>query len=276
MTKQTSAWLILALFTCLSGPAGAVDVYYGDHERGWFWGEDPPPRADDQEDEEKAEPSTQATPNVASDDPRELIQKFREELEIAKARAILDPTDENLRAFVEKNHQMLEMSTKFAYAFRRTVITNPQFDTTARYPVNTRAVHAWYDAQRELLESRLQKAAKRHGLFFFYKGSCPFCHKFAPVLKAFAEKYGFKIIAVTLDGGRLAEFPNSRFDPSAEARFGIMQVPTVMLADPAAKRLQTIATGFVGPLELERRIYELLEGQPPNPITQTAVKRSPR
>lgn len=274
---RTSRLLAILMLCLAAGAAQALDAYYGDHERGWFWHEDPPPPPKKKDEEKKQTPllSQQASPGLPSlppDDPRAEIARLREALEIARARAILNPTEENVRDWMEKNHQVLDMGTRFAYAFRRTLLQNPQLDTTLERPVETRAVHAWYDARKTLLVDRLRQIAKKHGLFFFYKGSCPFCHKFAPVLRAFADKYGFQVIAVTLDGGRLPEFPDSRFDPGAELRYGVQRVPMVMLAEPKSRQLKIVTAGFIGPTELERRVYELVEGAPANPATQNLME----
>jgi len=50
---------------------------------------------------------------------------------------------------------------------------------------------------------------------FFFRGACPYCHKFAPLLKAFADRYGFRLVDVSLDGGGLPEFPTPQ--PNAQA-----------------------------------------------------------
>jgi thiol-disulfide isomerase/thioredoxin len=43
-------------------------------------------------------------------------------------------------------------------------------------------------------------------IFFIFKGSCPYCHKYSPVLKSFQNKYGITIMAISLDGGALPDF----------------------------------------------------------------------
>ena len=49
-------------------------------------------------------------------------------------------------------------------------------------------------------------------IYFFYMGSCPHCEKTAPILKAFANQYRFRVQGISLDGQTNPNFPNSWVD----------------------------------------------------------------
>jgi thiol-disulfide isomerase/thioredoxin len=57
--------------------------------------------------------------------------------------------------------------------------------------------------QEKALEAALKKLSRTHGLFFFFKKSCPYCKDFAPIVAEFAKTYGFDVLGVSRDGGHL-------------------------------------------------------------------------
>lgn len=255
-------WLLgcLAMNGAHADPAGAV-VYYERHGEGWFWYQDPEPEPAP----EAQEPQAQSP---APTDPVAALAAFQKEIEAAKARAILEPTDEHLKNYLRLNQLAMNRAGDFAQAWQRAVWTTPAFDTRLTNPVNDQAVQLFNDEKLQLVDNFLVKTAQHHGLFFFFKGSCPFCHKFAPVLKGFAETYGFHVIPVSLDGGALPDFPNPRTTADVAVKLKVDTVPALFLVDPRKRAIHPVAFGYVSWSELRERIYTLLNDQPPNPLLQ--------
>ncbi len=246
-------------------PGGGVPVvYYERHSEGWFWYQDPEPEPEP----DTEEPEAQAP---ASADPIAALSAFQKEIEIAKARAILEPTDENLKTYLHLNQLAMNRAGNFAQAWQRVVWTTPVLDSRLTHPVNDQAVQVFNDEKLRLVDGFLAKTARSHGLFFFFKGSCPFCHKFAPVLKAFAETYGFHIIPISLDGGTLPDFPNPRLNTDMSRSLNVDTVPAVFLVNPRDRAIHPVAFGYVSWTELRRRIYTLMNKQPPNPLLQAQL-----
>lgn len=52
-------------------------------------------------------------------------------------------------------------------------------------------------------------------LVLFYTATCPHCQRFVPILKRYADANHLPVLAFTLDGGTLADFPDS-LTPSVE------------------------------------------------------------
>ncbi len=244
-------------------PGGGVSVvYYERHSEGWFWYQDPEPEPEADEPE---------TPSPAPADPVAALSAFQKQLEVAKARAILKPTDENLKTYLRLNRLAMKRAGNFAQAWQRVVWTTPLLDSRLTHPVNDQAVQVFNDAKLRLVDAFLAKTARSHGLFFFFKGSCPFCHKFAPILKAFAEAYGFHVIPISLDGGTLPDFPNPRSNAEVAVKLNVDTVPAVFLVNPRDRAIHPVAFGYVSWSELRRRIYTLMNGEPPNPLLQAQL-----
>lgn len=260
--------LLAALLTAAiahAGPDGA-QVYYERHGEGWFWYQDPEP---------EPEPAKPEVPPPAPFDPVAALAIFQKEIEVAKARAILAPTDANLKAYLRLNQVAMNRAGDFAQAWQRAVWTTPALDTRLTNPVNDQAVQVFNDEKLRLVDNFLVKTARSHGLFFFFKGSCPFCHKLAPILKAFAETYGFHVIPVSLDGGTLPDFPNPRGSTEVAVKLEVDTVPALFLVTPRNRAIHPVAFGYVSWTELRERIYTLLNDQPPNPLMQAQISEDP-
>lgn|GEM_PF-385051 len=243
-------------------PAAPVPVappYYREHEEGWFWYRNPaeetkppltvpiPPPI--------APPSSKIEP--PANDPLQRLARQKADLERLQALAILEPTRGHVAAYLEKHVALMEQSARFADAWQNVVWTTPEYDNTLQAPTGN-AAYIQADVQSEELDQRLTEAARRYGLMFFFRGSCPHCHRFAPVLKAFAERYGFDILPVTLDGGALPEFPKPQSNVDAAAALQVDSVPAVYLIEPRTRTVAPATFGYVGFSELAQRVDSAL------------------
>lgn len=231
----------------------AVDgPYFRQHAEGWFWYHDP---------KAVVSPDTVKKPEAApadADDPAAIIAAERKAMDEALDRAIVKPTPENVRAYLELNQRLMAQAGDFANAWRGAIWSTPSLDYSLVSPVGANAyVKADQDAATQ--ERRLQDAAQQWGLVFFFRGSCPYCHKFAPVLKAFAERYGFHLVDVSLDGGSLPEFPNPQPNGQAAQALGVEAVPAVYLVQPRTRKVVPAIFGLVGWSELTERVLFALD-----------------
>jgi len=247
---------LLCTNIALADTAPAI-VYYQRHSEGWFWYHDPVP--------EQKKKTPKAAPPAAVD-PVAVLEAFQKQLDTAKARAVLKPTDENIRAYLQLNQLALNRAGDFATAWQRVVWTTPALDTSIAHPVNDQAVQLYNDEKLRKVDDFLSETAKTYGLFFFFKGSCPYCHRFAPVLKAFAARYGFTVIPITLDDGALPDFPTPRRNGEGALKLKVDTVPAVFLVDPRERNIRPVAYGYVSDSELRERIYTLLNDTEPQTL----------
>lgn len=247
--------------------------YFERHAEGWFWYQDPP--AEQTKEDTEASPR-QALPPTAppTPDPVAQLDAFRKDIETALATAIVDPTENNVKTYMALNQAAMQRSQDFALSMRRTLWTTPEFDYSLTHPVNDQAVHVFRDEENRQTDAFLRATARDYGMFFFFKGACPYCHKLAPILARFAETYGFRIIPVSLDGGALPEFPNPRTNAQAAVKLKVDTVPAVFLVHPRKGDVYPVAFGFVGWQELRERIFFLLNPQRTQPAASALTDRS--
>lgn len=225
----------------------APSRYFRRHAEGWFWYHDPI-----ETEEAPTTPSARLPPPIAID-PEKAIADERHTLEVALDRALLQPTPENVETYLALNQKLMNQASTFAQAWRGVVWTHPELDHTVQSPVGPAAYLA-SNLSVDGDENKLAVDAKQWGLLFFFKGSCPYCHKFAPLLRQFAQRYGFQLIAVSQDGGGLPEFPQPQADAGASAALGIDAVPAVFVVNPATRTVAPAVFGLVSWTELTQRV----------------------
>ncbi|MBL0941388.1 MAG: conjugal transfer protein TraF [Alphaproteobacteria bacterium] len=104
----------------------------------------------------------------------------------------------------------------------------------------------------------IKELAKTHGLFFFFKANCSYCHAFAPIVKSFARTYGWQVLAISLDGSQLKEFPQAIFDNGAARTLGVTSVPTLLAVEPKAQITIPLSFGMSSQDQIEERIRTLI------------------
>lgn len=248
----------LLLVILLTFPAvTAADQWFQRHAEGWFWYIDPP--LEELEETEEIAPAT-ATP--APPDPKAELNAFQEKLENAQALAIMRPTPANVTAYLYLQKQAMDQSQAFSETWQHVIWTTPELDHTLVRPTSPKAVITYYDERNENRKVKLQQLAKTHGLFYFFRESCPYCKQFSPILKAFAQRHGFHVSAITMDGGSTPGFPYPRRDNGIAYRLGVQTVPAVYLVEPRSRSVQPVSYGLLGPSELEERIISLMHANP--------------
>jgi conjugal transfer pilus assembly protein TraF len=227
-------------------------AYFERHADGWFWYHDPKlskpvPNA------EKAEAA-----GNDKDDPVKAVEAEHKALEQALDRAIVTPTPENVKAYLELNQRLMAQAGDFAEAWRGAIWSNPSLDYSLVSPVGSSA-YVKADADAAADDQKLMQAAQQWGLVFFFRGTCPYCHKFAPLLKQFAEHYGFRIVDVSLDGGGLPEFPHPQPNNQAAQNLRVEAVPAVYLVNPRTRQVVPAVFGLVGWSDLVQRLIYALD-----------------
>ena len=258
-TSDTQA----AADTASRAPAAAAESatapYWQQHREGWFWYRDPPPP---QARPTPKEPATPAKPRELAD-----FESMQQRLEMLKRVAVMNPTDDNLMAYMRFQRMVMDRSQVFADRWQRLVWREPSLDYASEgRPTNTLAIAAFDERQRDSDTAAVRKLAATHGLVFVFRSDCPFCHRFAPVLKRFAQQHGLAVLAVSLDGGTLPEYPDARPDNGIAARLNARAVPALYLTQPSRREFRPVGFGLMSDTDLLERIAALArEGEPATP-----------
>lgn len=225
-----------------------AETFYQDHARGWHWYESlPVPEDQPPEEQQTKKPLT----------PAEKLKAYREEMENRLAQAWINPTPQNVSRYQEMQKDMMNRSQNFSETWMRNVYTDAGLDHTLVAPVNQKAVHVYLDQQKEEKKHLIQSLSQTHGLFFFYASNCPYCHQFAPIVKMFAEMYGWEVLAISLDGGALEQFPNALPNNGLAQQWNVTSLPSLFAVNPETEEIIQVAQGMTSIDEMENRIMVL-------------------
>ena len=110
-------------------------------------------------------------------------------------------------------------------------------------------------------DATLQAVTQQQGFFFFYSSSCPHCQRFAPTLKRFSQHYGFSVVAISVDGGFLTEFPGAVMNEGQTKLFQVTVYPSLFLVDPKRQLAHLVTEGNIDENELLSRVLKISQMQ---------------
>ena len=232
-----------------------------DPSLGWHFYCDPAApgnRADSPEPEMEAEPRVPATtgPDAVAE-----IEAMRRALEESRAVAILEPTPDNVAAYLYLQQASLRRAATFSDVFRRVVWSTPDLDYTLTRPAGALAKQLWSDERRSARESVLANLSERYGLIYLGDASCAACAVFGPLLRAFSLRHGLDVLAVSISGAALEGWPEAVPDNGRAAELGLdgAPLPAVVLFDTETGEAIPVAFGVVAEDQLAERIYALTQ-----------------
>lgn len=226
--------------------------FFERHAEGWHWYA--PLSSSDQLSEDSNQKKKKQSPT-------ENIENQRKELEKKLHAAIVEPNQENIISYILAQKALMDQSQKFSESWKRVVMTNPSLDETLTYPVDQNARQIYYHEKNKEIRDRIKKLAGEYGLFFFFRKECAYCHAFAPVVKSFAQSYGWSVLPISLDGGTLPEFPKAKRDNGIAEKLQITHVPALIALHPKSGKIIPLAYGMTSMSEIEQRVELLTQLQ---------------
>lgn len=228
------------------------DLYCRRHLGSWFYCD---------KSKDKPEAAAQTPPQISADAQLKAIGRQLDEL---KARAILEPSEANILAYIRYQRQQLDRSSTFADIWQRALWQNPDVDYTLQRPVSTIGKRAWLDNRLAERQAAMQRIALRYGVFYFYAQSCAACEIQSPILKSISDSNHFSVVAVSMDGGPNRVFPHYVVDSGQRERMGLpgRATPALVLFDTVTKQPIPIGTGLMAADEIMDRIFILTNTKP--------------
>jgi len=89
---------------------------------------------------------------------------------------------------------------------------------------------------------------------FFYSSNCAYCHEMADILVKIRQKHKIRIIANSLDGKKIEQFPNALHDNKITTKFKIVSIPTIVAVDSEKKQFEVITVGLESEAMIEAKI----------------------
>lgn len=238
-----------------------IDIW-SDPDRGFLFYEPQRPR----------KPAQKADPKQSPPPGRRALALIKDHDELKKERearlklAIMQPTAENMKAYLEANTFVMQKSAMFSDMWRRTVWQNSEFDFNVQNPQANfaqTAIRLDRDARKKQVVADL---SRDYGILFFGRSDCPYCKLQAPVLREFARQYGIDVMAITLDGKPLEGFPDARPDNGISFRVssgqGIGYVPALYLVARNSPEAISLGAGVMAMDEIVERINVLTQLPP--------------
>lgn len=230
--------------------------------RGWHFYEEPeleppdlPPPLVPREAPRQPAPTPPARPPELAE-----FERMQKALEESRSIAIARPTEANVRRYMELEAEVVAKASTFADVAQRVAWTSPELDPTLRgRPVNARALEVFEERRLAERSRSVAELGRDHVLVFFFRSDCPYCHAIAPTLQALQLRHRIRVEAVSVDGGRLPEFPDARPDNGVATALRVNQVPALYLAQPFTGRITPIGFGVLSEAQLLERIVAVAE-----------------
>ena len=248
-------------------------TFWNENERGWFWYEVPPVEVIEEEQDPQA---PMASSQPADDRAPELIEMeaVKKRIEDLRTIAIINPTKENIAAYAEEQEEAMGRAYTFADTWRRVLWERPDLDYSQKGRPTNNLASKVYDVQRnQQRQANVANLSKTHGLFFYFRSDCPYCHAMAPHLKYIQKRFGIKIVPISLDGKGIPGFENPIPDNGSSEYLNITTVPALFIGKPSTGEMTALGYGIMSMQEIEERIYiatSLKPGQTFNPASQGA------
>lgn len=246
MVKNPSILLFLLQGLFFYGISSAEEPNEKNYKTGWHWYDEKKQTME----EEEHEDNTPLSPIAQMSAVQATIQN-------ALDQAILYPNKENIQNYIALQNQMMGQSRKFEHTWQATLLEHPELDYSLIHPTNNTAKQVEYDQQTLKEDAVIRELAKKSGLFFFYRSTCPYCQRFAPIVKAFAESHGLTVISITTDGIPLPEFPDSRPDQGQANKFHVTAEPALFAVNPYTNQAVPIAYGLTSEADLKKRLLDI-------------------
>ena len=145
---------------------------------------------------------------------------------------------------------MLASSLKLADTFRMVNFLYPETINLIDNPVNLYGRRIKEDIAQHAVAEKIKDLSARIELFLFFSSTCPYCQALEPALNTFAQKYGFKVEAVSLDGSKSKYFKTHQ-DQGLAQNLNLQRTPTIVAVTNDSKTRFELIRGMVSIPELE-------------------------
>jgi conjugal transfer pilus assembly protein TraF len=150
----------------------------------------------------RSEPQRPAASRSAKEEQKVTVQWLQRNYKLLEERAINDPSDENVAAYLYVRRITMDKSQRFAEKVTEVTNADPLLNENNRIPYASAGAQSIRSADRIAQGQAASELAQVGGLVVFVDGSCRFCPLQMPVLQALRVQYGMETLVVSLDGKR--------------------------------------------------------------------------
>ena len=251
-------------------------TWYEAPDQGWSWYIDPPLRPKTNTKKQNKDQKSSSANGADSKDTQssythtKQMDRVRKDFEELQAKAILNPSLENVREYQQAHNTIINRSSRFEKTWMlSSLISGENYRESDQPSPKHRKIYQ--EKADKQLEEDIAELAKTHGLFFIYKNDCPYCHEMAPAVKQLGDQYHFAIKSISPDGKPIEGFPrhaclNAVKDNGTIALINPEGIfPSLFLVNPHSGQTIPLARGLNSPSELKENfkvIIQFLKEQP--------------
>lgn len=275
--NKTALYFLIGLMTLgpltqgvSAAPADDDDTgsnWYQRHREGWWWGNEPvvkkpvpPPKPPEQK---PAAPDAKAPPTPKKDQTEAFSAAWlRENLPRLIDKAIDDPTQENVAAYLYAQRALLDKGQNFEKAARLAIATDPMLDENNRVPIASFARAVADKRNTDGINEGVRYLAQKAGLWVFFDSTCTYCQPQVDIVQRLAKQVGFNASYFSLDGKTVPGLPANqvlRNDGAAQA-VGVTMTPTTVLVVPP-NGFYIVSQGLMDERDLRERLVMAAEAQ---------------
>ena len=185
------------------------------------------------------------------------MKVFRELIREAKDRAILYPTEQNVRVYLVLQNVATENAAKFAAMWKKTELDYPDLDYGTLHPTENNAQQVIYAQRNQQEQQAIDNFRKDYGFFYFYRGKNALDKQAAIGVKAFCKRNRITVIPVSVDETTLPIFENSRIDHGQAKTLGVKYFPALILVNPKSRQIKPVSYGYISGDELRVRFLQV-------------------
>ena len=149
---------------------------------------------------ERAQPQSPAVTVKAEGKQAVDVAWLRKNYPVLEERAINDPTDGNVSAYLYAKRIIVDKSSRFSEAVYKVTNQDPLLNENNRIPYASAGAQAVANADNRAQEKAVRELAQVGGLVVFIDSSCRFCAMELGTLTALKKSLGLEFIVVSIDG----------------------------------------------------------------------------
>lgn len=212
-------------------------------------------------------PKAKAAPDADADATKEEIavkelDKIVKDLDAKRALAVVHPTPENVKNYMTAQKVEVDRAAYFADVWRRVLWQNSALNEELKNPMNNSAIKVSV-REREIKQTEtMNDLAKEWGIFFFFRGDCPYCKHMVPTLQWITRQYDMTIMPISMDGATIEGLPPATRDNGLSAQLGVEAVPMYVLGNVKTHKMVILGSGVLSLQDFVERIYVLTQTKP--------------
>ena len=254
--KVINLLLMIGIITTIFSPFSNAFAYKA---IGWHWYNELPFVKEKKENKKQQKPANNRQERASTTAVAEM-KKLREIVEEAKAKAILEPTEANVREYIALQNHVAAKAALFSQVWQKVLLDCPELDLRVISPTQSAIQSVVYDEKKRKETAAIEYFSKRYGLLFFYRGANPLDKELAQVVNAFVQENNISFIPVSVDGEVLEFFAEGKVNQGQAEKLGIKHFPALVLADPRGKIARPVNYGFISGAELRERFLQIATG----------------